>query len=98
RDFIRLADAARGQHDRFGVKNLEAPAFAIITKRADDTLAVLEQSQNAKLHVHIDAAMDAVVLQGANHLQPGAVADVRKAWITMSAKIALENAAVLGAI
>ena len=42
--------------------------------------------------------MDAVILQRADHLQAGAVAHVRQPRITMAAKIALQNSAVLGAI
>ncbi len=42
--------------------------------------------------------MDAVVLQGADHFQAGAVADVRQARIAMAAEIALQDAAVLGAV
>jgi hypothetical protein len=42
--------------------------------------------------------VDAVVLQGADHLQAGAVADVGEARIAMAAEIALRNLAFLGAI
>ncbi len=38
--------------------------------------------------------MDAVVLQGADHFEAGAVADVRQAGIAMAAEIALQDAAV----
>ncbi len=51
-----------------------------------------------RLHVEIDALMDAVILQGADHFEAGAVADVRQARIAMAAEIALQNFAVLGAI
>ena len=50
------------------------------------------------LHVHVDALMDAVVLQGADHFQAGAVADVREARIFVAAEIALQDAAVRGAV
>ncbi len=50
------------------------------------------------LHVKIDALVDAVILQGADHLQAGAVAHVRQARITVPAEIALQNLAVFGAI
>ena len=42
--------------------------------------------------------MYAVVLQRADHLQPGAIANVRQPGIAMSAKIALQNAAIFRAI
>ena len=50
------------------------------------------------LHVHIDSLMDAVVLKRANHLQAGPVADVRQARIFVPSEVALENAAVWGAV
>ena len=42
--------------------------------------------------------MDAVILQGPDHLQAGAVADVRQARVPVSAEVALQDAAVGGAI
>ena len=42
--------------------------------------------------------VDAVILQGADHFETGAVADVRQARIAVAAEVALQNAAVLGAI
>ena len=48
--------------------------------------------------MNIDALMDAVILQGADHLEARAVAHVRQPRIAMAAEIALQNAAVLGAI
>ena len=46
----------------------------------------------------VEAEMYAVILQCADHLQPGAIANVRQSGIAMSAEIALQNAAILGAI
>ena len=42
--------------------------------------------------------MHAVVLQGADHLQSGAIADVTQSFPGVPAEGALENFAVLGAI
>ena len=42
--------------------------------------------------------MDAVVLERADHFQPGAVADVGEARVTVAAEVALQDAAVLGAV
>ena len=50
------------------------------------------------LHVHIDPLMNAVILQRANHFQPGAIADMREPRIFVAAKISLQNPAVLCAI
>ena len=50
------------------------------------------------LHVDLDALVDAVVLQRADHLQAGAIADVGEARVAVAAEVALQDAAVLGAI
>ena len=50
------------------------------------------------LHMDVDALVHAVVLQRADHLQPGAIADMREARIFVAAKIPLQNAPVFRAI
>ena len=90
----RAADAAGRQHDGLAAKEPEAPALAVVRERAGDAIAVLEQREDRALHVHVDALMDAVVLQRADHLEPGAVADVREARIPVPAEVALEDAPV----
>ena len=52
----------------------------------------------AHLHVDGDAAVDAGVLQRADHLQAGAVADVGEARVLVAAEVPLEDAAVVGAV
>src|SRR5205814_1423245 len=42
--------------------------------------------------------MNSMVLQRADHLQPGTIADVRQAGIAMPAEVTLQDAAGLGAI
>src|SRR5450755_3461768 len=91
RDLVCFADPAGGENDCFGAKNSEPAALAIVPECADNTLAILEQCHNANLHVHIDALMDAVILQCANHFQAGAIPDVRKSRIFVAAKISLQN-------
>ena len=98
RDLERAADAAGGQHDGAGAKQLEPAALALVAEGADDPIAVLQQPDDRALHVHVDALMDAVVLQRANHLEAGAVADVRETRIAVAAEVALEDAAVLGPV
>ncbi len=61
-------------------------------------LAVLEQLERRALHVEVDALVDAVVLQRADQLEPGAVADVREARIAVAAEVALADQPVLRAI
>ena len=93
-DLIGLANSTGGQHDRLGLENLESAALAVISESANHPLAILEQRQNAKFHVDINTAMNAMVLERANHFQPGAIPHVRQPCILVSAEIALQDAAI----
>ena len=97
-DLVGLAHSPGGEDDRPGAEHMEEPALPVIPERAGHPLAVLEQREHRVLHVHVDALVDAVVLKRADHLQPRAIADVREARIAVPAEVALEDAAVLGAI
>ena len=94
-DLERAADAAGREHHGTGAKHFEAAALALVPECADDTLAVLEQTDDGALHVHVDALMDPVILQRADHLETGAIADVREPRIPVPAEIALQDAPVL---
>ena len=76
----------------------EPSALAIVGQRARDPPAVREQPEHRALHVHVDPLMNPVVLQRPDHLQSGAVADVREPRILVPTEVALEDPAVLGAI
>ena len=89
RDLIRLANSACGEHDRFRSKNFEPAALAIIAECANDPFPVLQQRDDANLHVHIDSLVDAVVLQRPNHFEPGAIPHVRESRIFVTAEIPL---------
>src|SRR6266850_3157039 len=97
-DFVGAANAASREHDCFGAKDLEATTLALVTKRANDAIAIFQQRKNRVFHVNLDALMHAVILQCANHFQPGAIAHVRETWILMPAKIPLQNPTVLCSI
>ena len=58
----------------------------------------LQERDDGELHVDVEAAVDAVILQRADHLEAGAIADVREARILVAAEVALEDAAVGRAI
>ena len=79
-------------------EHLEPPALALVAEDAGDAAAVLEQRHDRELHVDVDAAVDAVILQRADHLEAGAIADVREPRIAMAAEVALEDPAVLRAV
>src|SRR5262249_10996583 len=98
RDLVCAANPACGQNDGLGPKNHEPAAFPVIGERTCNALAVLEQAQDGAFGVDLDAPMNAVVLECADHLQSGAVADVSQTRVFVTAEIALKNAAVLGAV
>ena len=95
---VGAADAAGRQHDRLGLEQLEAAALAVVAERAGDPAVVEQQLDDGVLHVHGGAQVDGVVLQRADQLEAGAVADVRQARIAVAAEVALVDAAVGGAV
>ncbi len=97
-DFEGATDAAGGQHNGLSAKQLVASTLAFVTESSGHAAATFEQRDDGAFHMHIDALMDAVILEGADHLEAGAIADVGQAGIFVSAEIALEDAAVLSAI
>src|SRR5437588_10251219 len=94
-NFVGAANAASREHDCIGTKNFEATTLALVTKRAHDAIAIFQQRKNRVFHINLDALMHAVILQGTNHFEPGAITHVRETWILMPAKISLQNPAVL---
>ena len=97
-DLEGAADAAGREHDRLGLEHARSAALAVVAERAGDAVAVLEQLDDRVLHVDVDALVDAVVLQRADHLQAGAIADVGEPRVAVAAEVALQDAAVLGAV
>ena len=98
RDAECATDAARGEDDGFRAEEPEAAPFAVVPECAHHALAILEQGDDRDFHVHVDGALHRLVLQRADHLEAGAITDVRQPRVTMPTKIALEDAAVGSAI
>src|SRR5262249_48506065 len=82
----------------FRLEHDDAATLAPVADGAAHAVAVLEQARDGAFHVDVDALMDAVVLQRADHLEPGSIADVGEPRVAMAAEVTLENATVLGAI
>jgi len=59
---------------------------------------VFEQRDDRALHVHVDTLVDAMILQRADHLETGAIADVAQPLVGVPAKCPLQDVAVLGAV
>ena len=95
---IGASDAAGRQHDGLGREHVEAPALAVVGQHAGSAAVVEHQIDDRVLHVDGDAEVHRVILQRANQLEAGAVADVRQARIAMTAEVALVDAAVRRAI
>src|SRR5205807_3470266 len=97
-DFERASDAAGREDDRTSAEHLEAAALSIVSERADHAIAVAQQTHRRTLHVHVHPAMNPVVLERANHFEPGAIANMREARVAMAAEVALEDTSVRRAI
>src|SRR5262249_26130673 len=67
-------------------------------QRPGHVVAVLQQADDGAFGMHVDALVDAVVLQGADQLEAGAVADVGESRVAVPSEVALEDAAVGGAV
>jgi hypothetical protein len=79
-----------------GGEHHAAAALALVAEGAGDAVAVARPQERGDrvLHVEVDALVDAVVLQRADHLEAGAVADVGEARVAVAAEVALQDAAV----
>src|SRR5438105_1771493 len=97
-DFVSPADAAGGEDDGFGLKQLESAMLALVAKSTDNSVAIFEKRDDGAFHMHFHTLVDAVILEGTDHFQAGAVANVGEAGIFVAAEIALEDAAIFGAI
>ncbi len=97
-DLVGLAHAARGQHDRLGAERDEASRLAPVSESAHDAAAIHQEPGHGALHVDFQALMDAVILQCADHLEAGAVSDVREPRRGMPAEVPLQDPSVLGAV
>ena len=95
---VGAADAAGCQDHRLGLEQVEAAALAVVAQRAGDAAVVEDELDDGVLHVHGGAQVDGVVLQRADQLEPGAIADVGQPRIAVAAEVALVDAAVGRAI
>ena len=97
-DFECPADPSRRQHHCLGLEKMKPAALAVIPKCADHAVAILQKRHDRVFHEYVDAQMNPVVLQRANHFQARAVAHVRQPRVAMAAEVALQNASVGRAI
>ena len=97
-DPISLSDSPGGEHEGARLEEVEQTLLAVISEGGGDAVAVLDQGRYRAFHVHVDPLVDPVILQRADHLQAGPVADVRQARIPMSTEVALQDPPVVGAV
>ncbi len=76
----------------------ELAARAAVAERAADALAVLEQPRDRALHEHVDARVHGLVLERADQLEAGAVADVHQPPVRVAAERALRHPPVRRAV
>src|SRR5262249_60880927 len=98
RNLVSPADAAGGEYDRLGREEDEAAALPLVAERAGDAVPIFEERRDRALHVDRDPSMDTVILERADHLQAGAIAAATESRVLVAAEIALQDAAVGGAV
>ena len=69
-------NATRGKNHSFRLIQTESTPLSVVTKSSRDPVSILEQADNGAFHVDIDSLVDAMVLESADHLEAGSVADV----------------------
>ncbi len=97
-DLERPADSAGSQDHGTGREDPERPLVPVVAKAAGAPGAVQEEARHRALAEDFDALVDAVVLEGAQHLETGAVAHVGQAGVGVAAEIALQDAAFAGPV
>ena len=61
------------------------------TRAAHRSVRRLQEPEDLALHEDLDAERDGTVLHRAQHLEPGAVADVRETCVAVAAEVALQD-------
>src|SRR5262245_11650729 len=97
-DLVGSADPTGCQHNGCCSEQPEPATLAIITERARDPLAILEQGDDGVFPVDLASLVDAMVLQRADHCQARAVAHVGKSRVAVAPKIPLQYPAITGAV
>src|SRR6185312_4563464 len=86
---------ARGEDDRLRLEDDELAVLAPVAEAARHAILVAEEARDRALHVDVHPGVDPVLLERADHLEAGAIADVREPRILVTAEVALEDASVL---
>ena len=110
-DLEALADPAGGQDHGRGLEDDEPAGLAPVAERPGDRAVGLQQLGDRALGEDLDLRLvvtellevlllqgDDLLLQGADHLQTGAVTDVGQPRELVAAEVALADPAVLGAV
>ena len=94
-DLPRLPDATRGEDDRLRAEEDELAALPPVAERAGDPAVIGEKPIERALHEHIDASVHGVVLERTDHLEAGAVSDMREPRVPVTAEVALQDEPVI---
>ena len=97
-DLVRLADAPGGHDHRAGPEDGEAPSLPVVAQGARHPVAILQEGGDGDLHVDVQALVDAMVLEGADHLQAGTVPHVGQPRVGVAAEVPLQDLPVGGPV
>ncbi len=94
-----LPDSAGGHHHRLGREHHELTGRASVADQTGNrALGVVEQAEHLDLHEDVDAVGDRLLLECADELEPGPIADVGQSGETMPSEVALEDQSLFGPI
>ena len=88
-DLVDAAAAAGREHQCLGAEADLLAGRAAVAEAADDAIAVLDQLRDRRLHEDLDVGVDGLVLERADQLEAGAVADVDEPLVGVPAERAL---------
>ena len=95
---VGLADPARREDDRLGREHDRLARRPPVPERARDPGPARDEARDRALHVHGDPGRHGPVLERADHLEAGPVADVGETRVRVAAERALEDPAVGGPV
>ncbi|MBV6491284.1 MAG: hypothetical protein CNCCGFBP_01861 [Fimbriimonadaceae bacterium] len=89
-----LSDPAGCDDDGLREEHHEVAMLPEVRERAADLPFRFQQRGGRAFHVELDSLVDAVVLERADHFEPGAVTDVGQPGVLVPSEVPLQDAAV----
>src|SRR5689334_24990341 len=98
RNFVGVSNPTGRENNRLRPKDPETSALAVVTERSANPISIFQEGKHTNFHVHINALVNAMILKGANHLEPGSITDMRESRIFVATEISLQDTAICRAV